>query len=253
MGMDMIIESQTGRSGQRESDKSEKQGAGSRSDPSPGSGEGSTTRRRILDIARSLMAQRGVDGTSMRDLAAAAGLNVASLYHYFPSKRDLLEAVLVEQGLLPVQAPRPEGNGAGGATTGNLAELLADILVSIFEVEDFARLVVGESMRDESTARALGRDLLTDFECSITKWVAANQPRLAARSGAEPVARLLSALVVGTFVQYACGVREVDPDPTALALERARETADILAPAAEMLGPADEVLAPTGALLAPAE
>ena len=34
--------------------------------------EGSATRRRILDIALSLMSQRGVDGTSMRDLAGAA-------------------------------------------------------------------------------------------------------------------------------------------------------------------------------------
>ena len=99
------------------------------------------------------MAQRGVDGTSMRDLAAAAGLNVASLYHYFPSKRDLLEAVLVEQGFLPVQAPRSEFNGAGPAVT-NLAGLLADILVSMFDVEDFVRLMVGESIRGESTARA---------------------------------------------------------------------------------------------------
>ena len=39
----------------------------------------------------------------MRDLASAAGLNVASLYHYFPSKRDLLESVLVEQGFLPLE------------------------------------------------------------------------------------------------------------------------------------------------------
>src|ERR1700735_5721025 len=66
-------------------------------------GEGSATRRRILQIALSLMSQRGVDGTSMRDLASAAGLNVASLYHYFPSKRDLLESVLAEQGYLPIR------------------------------------------------------------------------------------------------------------------------------------------------------
>ena len=75
-----------------------------------GPGEGSATRRRILDIALALMAQRGVDGTSMRDLASAAGLNVASLYHYFPSKRDLLESVLVEQGFSPVQAPQGESH-----------------------------------------------------------------------------------------------------------------------------------------------
>src|SRR5215469_8490480 len=73
-----------------------------------GQGETPTTRARILQIALTLMAQRGVDGTSMRDLASAAGLNVASLYHYFPSKRELLEAVLVEHGFLPIHAPRPQ-------------------------------------------------------------------------------------------------------------------------------------------------
>ena len=96
-------------------------------DPGRGAapGEGSSTRRRILQIALALMAQRGVDGTSMRDLASAAGLNVASLYHYFPSKRDLLEAVLVEQGFLPIQVPRPDGDpdgdgrGEGGVTGGS--------------------------------------------------------------------------------------------------------------------------------------
>ena len=114
--------------------------------PEPGGAgqvEGSSTRRRILHIALTLMSQRGVDGTSIRDLAGAAGLNVASLYHYFPSKRDLLEAVLVEQGFLPVQAPRPELNGQC-PDEARLAGLLADILVSMFEVEDFVRLLVGE-------------------------------------------------------------------------------------------------------------
>ena len=76
-----------------------------------GQGDGSPTRSRILQIALTLMSQRGVDGTSMRDLAGAAGLNVASLYHYFPSKRDLLEAVLVEHGLFPVQAGSESGDG----------------------------------------------------------------------------------------------------------------------------------------------
>ena len=78
-----------------------------------GPGEGSATRRRILKIALTLMSQRGVDGTSMRDLASAVDLNVASLYHYFPSKRDLLEAVLVEQGVLPLRAPLVDLGGAG--------------------------------------------------------------------------------------------------------------------------------------------
>ena len=62
--------------------------------------DGLTQRQHILRTALTLMAQQGVDGTSMRTLATATGLNVASLYHYFPSKRDLLVAVLEERGLV---------------------------------------------------------------------------------------------------------------------------------------------------------
>ena len=191
--------------------------------------EGSATRRRILRIALSLMSQRGVDGTSMRDLASAAGLNVASLYHYFPSKRELLEAVLVEHGFMPVQAPVPvEGAPEEEAT---LAQMLADILVSMFEVEDFVRLMVGEAIRGESTASAVGRDLFKTFESSIEEWVTKHRPDLCEANGAGDVARLLSAMVVGTFVQHAAGaIPEDSTDLVAFSMRRARETADVLRP-----------------------
>ncbi len=195
-----------------------------------GHGEGSATRRRILKIALTLMSQRGVDGTSMRDLASAADLNVASLYHYFPSKRDLLEAVLVEQGVLPLQAPlaQLDGEGAGEPT---LAELLTDVLVSMFEVEDFVRLMIGEAMRGETTARTVGLDLFTSFQDHIEEWIAKNRPDLAERSGAAEVSRLLSAMVVGVFVLHAAGVISVDGgDLSALSLQRAREADYILRP-----------------------
>ena len=191
-----------------------------------GSGDGPTTRSRILQIALSLMAQRGVDGTSMRDLAAAAGLNVASLYHYFPSKRDLLEAVLVEHGFLPMRTRRtsPDGDTADWP----LEALLSEILVSLFEVEDFVRLMVGEAIRAESTARSVGLDLFTSFQTSIEEWIRQNRPDLDERVGAGAVARLLCAMVVGVFVEHASGVLNDGQDLNAVALQRAREAADIL-------------------------
>ena len=193
-------------------------------------GEGSATRRRILQIALTLMAQRGVDGTSMRDLASAAGLNVASLYHYFPSKRDLLEAVLVEHGFLPVSTPRLDPREYENIDS-PLAQLLADILVSMFEVEDFVRLMVGEAMRGEETARAVGVDLFASFESAIEDWVTNNRPDLNEGPGAAAVARLLSAMVVGIFIQHAADVLgEEGDDLTALSLDRAREAASILRP-----------------------
>ncbi len=203
-------------------------GGGSREAASPG--EGSATRRRILQIALSLMSQRGVDGTSMRDLASACDLNVASLYHYFPSKRELLEAVLVEQGFLPIHAPRPDPRNYGDLES-PLAQLLADILVSMFEVEDFVRLMVGEAIRSESTARSVGLDLFTTFQSSIEVWIAEHRPDLVERAGAAPVARMLSAMVVGIFIEHASGaLGDESDDLLALSLQRAREAAEALAP-----------------------
>jgi AcrR family transcriptional regulator len=193
-------------------------------------GEGSATRRRILQIALSLMSQRGVDGTSMRDLASACDLNVASLYHYFPSKRELLESVLLEHGFLPVQAPRPDPRKYGDLDS-PLAQLLADILVSIFEVEDFVRLMVGEAIRAESTARSVGLDLFTTFQTSIEEWIAEHRPDLAERAGAAPVARMLIAMIVGVFIEHASGaIAGGSDDLLALSMQRAREAAAILQP-----------------------
>ena len=197
-----------------------------------GPGEGSATRRRILQIALTLMSQRGVDGTSMRDLASAAGLNVASLYHYFPSKRDLLESVLIEQGFLPIRPVHKGIDGTGPAAEPlTLAQLLAEIMTSMFEVEDFVRLMVGEAMRGEATARAVGLDLFASFETSIEDWVKKNRPDLDEGPGAASVARLLSAMVVGIFIQHAADVLgEEGGDLAALSLDRAREAAFILRP-----------------------
>ena len=54
------------------------------------------SRARILDAALALMSEHGVAGTSMRMLAGECGLNVATLYHHFPSKLGLLRAFLDE-------------------------------------------------------------------------------------------------------------------------------------------------------------
>ena len=190
---------------------------------------GSATRGRILQIALTLMSQRGVDGTSMRDLASAAGLNVASLYHYFPSKRELLEAVLVEHGFLPIHAPRPEPRDYTESINSPLAQLVADILVSMFEVEDFVRLMVGEAIRGESTARSVGLDLFSTFQTSIEDWIGKHRPDLCHDGDAGDAARLLSAMVVGTFVQHAAGaIPDGSEDLVSLSLQRARETADVL-------------------------
>ncbi|PFG30186.1 TetR/AcrR family transcriptional regulator [Paramicrobacterium agarici] len=51
-------------------------------------------RRSIVDAAFEVFASRGYRGGSLQDVADRVGLSQTSLLHYFPSKRDLLVAVL---------------------------------------------------------------------------------------------------------------------------------------------------------------
>jgi AcrR family transcriptional regulator len=50
------------------------------------------TRRRLLDRALALFQRRGVEATTMRDIAKAAGLSLGAAYYYFPSKDALVFA-----------------------------------------------------------------------------------------------------------------------------------------------------------------
>lgn len=51
-------------------------------------------RRHILEVAHELFLERGLKGVSMDDVASAAGLKKANLFHYYPSKECLELAVL---------------------------------------------------------------------------------------------------------------------------------------------------------------
>jgi len=56
-------------------------------------------RSRIIAVAEVLFTKLGFDGTSMRDIAADAGMQAASLYYHFASKDELLWAVWEKGGL----------------------------------------------------------------------------------------------------------------------------------------------------------
>jgi AcrR family transcriptional regulator len=55
---------------------------------------GQATRAHVLETATRLFAARGYDATSIEDVLAATSLSRGALYHHFPSKEALFEAVL---------------------------------------------------------------------------------------------------------------------------------------------------------------
>jgi AcrR family transcriptional regulator len=118
----------------------------------------------------------------------ATGLNVASLYHYFPSKRDLLVAVLEERGFVddPVATSQPS---ISRQPVSGLADLLDEILQSMLEVEDFVRLMLGEVMRGDDTAYAVGSELFAATQASLEHWLGEQHPTLCAPGDQAAMAR----------------------------------------------------------------
>lgn len=68
---------------------------------------GRASRERILAAAAQLFHERGVHATSVDEVLAASGTGKSQLYHYFPSKTELVRAVLAYQldRLMVVQRP----------------------------------------------------------------------------------------------------------------------------------------------------
>ena len=52
------------------------------------------TRQLLVDIARQLFAKKGIEGTTMNDVAVASGKGRRTLYTYFKSKEELYYAVI---------------------------------------------------------------------------------------------------------------------------------------------------------------
>ena len=62
-------------------------------EPIPTSGKGKRASH-VYRIAAEIMCQKGYEGTSMNDIAEAAGLTKAGIYHYIRGKEDLLFEIM---------------------------------------------------------------------------------------------------------------------------------------------------------------
>ena len=56
--------------------------------------KGARTRARIVDAAAALIHERGVAGATLEDVKKSAGVSGSQMYHYFPDKNELVQAVI---------------------------------------------------------------------------------------------------------------------------------------------------------------
>lgn len=156
-------------------------------------------RARILDTALHLMAANGAHAMSMRRLAAACDLNVATIYHYFGSKADLLEQVVAHRDY-PDLLPEVPPIDADLAPRPRLAALLSWLWAEMATQDDMWRLLLGESLRGDVAALGSAAELSALFESALTRWLTAlfhDLPLEPART-----ARVLRGVIYGFFVEH---------------------------------------------------
>ncbi|HEY5946575.1 MAG TPA: TetR/AcrR family transcriptional regulator [Kofleriaceae bacterium] len=79
-----------------------------------------STRRHLLERALVLFRERGVEATTMRDIAKAAGLSLGAAYYYFPSKEALVFAYYEQNQVVMEQLAE--------SATGNLRDKLGVLI-----------------------------------------------------------------------------------------------------------------------------
>lgn len=167
-------------------------------------------RTRILDTALALMSEHGSADTSMRALASACGLNVATLYHYFPSKADLLRSVIEERGYFRLLATDQPPAAVGQPLAPRLTAFLAELSASARAEEAPIRLLLGEGLRQDATAAATVDELLAALDEAIARWLEEGFADLA--TDRRATARVLRHLLVARLIEGLASATEDQDD-----------------------------------------
>jgi AcrR family transcriptional regulator len=138
-------------------------------------------RRQLIDAGSALFAQYAFEEISMRQIAEAAGVSKALLYHYFPNKIELFKAAVQEHAGELQRITEPSGQGT---PIDQLSESLDGYLVWIEgNAETWAKLMQSASALPEA------RELVQGFRAATLENIAV---RLTAKR--RPPAALRTAL-----------------------------------------------------------
>ena len=177
-------------------------------------------RDRILDTALDLMAEHGASATSMRQLATACNLNVAALYHYFPSKADLLRSVIEERRYALRLRELPEID-ANLPPRQRLVALILAMWDGVREEEAIWRLLLGEALRGDETAAAVGLEILDELQPGLRAWI----EQLFASDDAAPAvdADAIATVLLGQVFSFFIGQLFRSPETREAAVRREAE------------------------------
>ncbi len=183
-------------------------------------------RGHILATALDLMSERGAPDTSMRNLADACGLNVATLYHYVPAKAALVHAVIEDRRYLDRLAEDVPPVDLDLPPRERLESVLQWLWRATLDEEALVRLILGESLRAEPAALEIVRRLLAAMDAGFEVWLTELLPELTGDKAA--MARILRGQLIAWLIE---GVLVAAPDREASFDRHAGDLAAVLAPA----------------------
>ena len=164
-----------------------------------GRGEkGRRTAERILDAAEAAFADKGFEGTTLRDVADRVGIRIPSLYNHFESK-DALYAAVLERGIAPLLRTLVESARDRGAR-GRPEDIVSETLSLLAQRPNLPRLVLHETLAGGRHLRQLLEVWLGPLLVQAEQMVAAGPA--ANRWPAEQLPHLVLAMynaVVGYF------------------------------------------------------
>ncbi|ARC55924.1 HTH-type transcriptional regulator RutR [Frondihabitans sp. 762G35] len=161
--------------------------------------KGLAKRESILDAALEVFGQSGFHGASLREIARQCGVSHQSLMHYFPTKEELLLAVLRRRD----ERLRRHFDDVGGMRLGELVDL-AEYNVDVPGVIQLFNTASAESTSPEHPAHDYYADFYERIVASTTRYldVAGARGWLAPGYTAETAARVVLAVQDGLQLQW---------------------------------------------------
>ncbi|HUR74949.1 MAG TPA: TetR/AcrR family transcriptional regulator [Sporichthya sp.] len=148
----------------------------------------------LLAVAVEVFGERGYDGTSMDDLARAAGITKSSFYHHVKGKEELLQRSL-DRALGGLFAALDAAEAGGGPAVSRLEGLLRGSVAVLVAELPHVTLLLRVRGNTETERSALARR--REFDHRVTALVGAAVAEGDLRAGADPAltARLLFGLI----------------------------------------------------------
>lgn len=160
---------------------------------------GERTAERILDAAEELFAERGYNGTTLRDVATRVGVRPPSLYNHFASK-DALYAAVLERGIGPLMVVLARSAAAQTSEPSDPGMLVSEVMEILARRPGLPRLVQHETLAGGQRLTPILRSWIVPAFERAHELVAASPA--AGRWSAEQIPLLVLAMyqvVVGYF------------------------------------------------------